>query len=138
MKKLIKLLFPRTYDSIYREGFSYCYKIYVTPEDLEEYYASDGQDYYIDDEEFIDEYPEDYWEEAPILYEESEVEAAAINIPKLEIGDKVHLHSKNGIYTVSDMYIDSFAYTTSRAKKEKYADYSDYKCHAGGIYNKGE
>jgi hypothetical protein len=138
MKKLIKLLFPKTYNAIHSDGYNACEE-YYNPDRIdysdEEHYE---EEYHPDYDEFLDEYPESYWEETEILYEESEVGAAAINIPKLAIGDKIHLNSKNGIYTITDMYIDSFAYKTSRAKTEKYADYSDYKCHAGGIYNKGE
>ena len=134
MKKLIKLLFPKTYAAIHLDGYNACEE-YYNPDRIdysdEEYYE---ETYHPDYDEFLDEYPESYWEETEILYEESEVGAAAINIPKLAIGDKIHLNSKNGIYTVNDMYIDSFAYTTSKAKKKSYADYSDYKCHAGGIW----
>lgn len=71
MKKLIKLLFPKTYDSIYREGFSRCYEIYVTSEDDEEYYAGDELD---EPTEYYDDYPEDYWEEMRVLYGEPEDE----------------------------------------------------------------
>lgn len=72
MKKLIKLLFPKTYDSIYREGFSLCYEIYVTPEDNEEYYGEYYEDELDDPEEYYEHYPEEYWEELRAIYGESE------------------------------------------------------------------
>jgi hypothetical protein len=145
MKKLIKLLFPKTYDSIYREGFSNCYEIYVTYENYPDENFSDeefDQEYNSD----YDEYPEGYWDDSyhtEEIYEEieqihTENSIESVCIPKLEINDKVHLHSKKGIYTVTEVYIDSFAYTTSKAKKNSYALYEDYKCHVGGIRNKGE
>ena len=72
MKKLIKLLFPKTYDSIYREGFSLCYEIYVTPEDNEEYYGEYNEDELDYPADYYDDYPAEYWEEMQTLYEESE------------------------------------------------------------------
>ena len=142
MKKLIKLLFPKTYAAIHLDGYNAC----------EEYYNPDRIDY--SDEEYYeeeyhpdyDEYPEGYWDDSyhtEEIYEEIEIirtenSIESVCIPKLEINDKVHLHSKKGIYTVTEVYIDSFAYTTSKAKKNSYALYEDYKCHVGGIRNKGE
>jgi hypothetical protein len=52
-----------------------CYEIYVTPEETEEYYAGDEQDYYdeLDNPaDYYDDYPEGYWEETHILYADSE------------------------------------------------------------------
>jgi hypothetical protein len=57
--------------------------------------------------------------------------------PLLEVGDRIHLHSKQGMYTVAEVYNDSFAYCTQYSELS-YTDYSDYKCHAGGRWNKRE
>jgi hypothetical protein len=61
-----------------------------------------------------------------------------VGVPVLNAGDKIHLYSKEGMYTVAKVYNDSFAYCTKYSELS-YANYSDYKCHAGGRWNnKGE
>jgi hypothetical protein len=138
MKKLIKFLFPKTYQAIYSEGYNACYcEAYGSHQ---EYYHDDYHDNYDDD------YPEGYFEEQAEqeLAEEWERECreegralAELHLPKapkLQIGDKVHLHSKQGMYTITEVYNDSFGYCTNYSETS-YADYSDYKCHAGGKWN---
>lgn len=148
MKKLIKLLFPKTYQAIYSEGYNACYC---------ELYGSHEHDYHDDYyENYDDDYPEGYFEEQADEIEyyaqlaeqelveewerecrEEERRLAEIYLPKapkLQIGDKVHLHSKQGMYTIAEVYNDSFAYCTKYSELS-YANYDDYKCHAGGKWN---
>jgi len=54
MEKLIKLLFPKTYEVIYNKGYSDAYN-YLFPEDDYEYpedywYEVEPEDYWIDEE----------------------------------------------------------------------------------------
>lgn len=62
-----------------------------------------------------------------------------LKVNPYRIGDKIHLHSRRGIYEVVD--IDS-KYITITCKKWQYEPQpnvitlkSDFKCLAGGIYN---
>lgn len=53
----------------------------------------------------------------------------------IEIGNKIHLHSKRGIYTVTNIHWFGIELTTKRANGEKHiVHHSDYKCKAGGRY----
>jgi hypothetical protein len=140
MKKLIKLLFPKTYQAIYDEGYNQCWG-YCNPDSDYDQYDDYPEDYYDEQDELarlhaehcnelLEEYEEDCRREAQAL--------AEIYLPKaplLEIGDKVHLHSIKGMYTVTEVYTDSFAFRTNHDEKDSYAEFSDYKCHAGGIWN---
>jgi len=155
MKKLIGLLFPKTYQAIYSEGYNACYcEAYGSHQ---EYYPDDYDDYH---DNYDDGYPEGYFEEQAELNElqiehyaqlaeqelleewerecrEEERALAELYLPKapkLQIGDKVHLHSKQGMYTITEVYNDSFGYCTNYSETS-YADYSDYKCHAGGKWS---
>ena len=155
MKNLIKLLFPKTYQAIYDAGYNQAYNHYYNhdndydllqhDEDMElerlhhEHYYH--EDYYdeqdnlarLHDEhcnELLEEYEEDCRRE-----EEALAEIYLSKAPALEIGDKVHLHSIQGMYTVTEVYTDSFAFRTNHDEKNSYAEFSDYKCHAGGRWN---
>jgi len=160
MKKVIKFLFPKTYKAIYDEGYNQCWGDYNSEDDYPEY--DDHYEHYVEDDY---QYPDNYWDEDgeheheetyadfynrtnDILIEEweelcreEEKALAEIYLPKapeLEVGDKIHLHSKMGMYTVVEVYTNSFAYKT-RYSDVSYANYKDYKCHAGGKWNyKGE
>lgn len=172
MKKLIKLLFPKTYKAIYDEAYGYGrydehavwmhansgYE-YETNEFLREaeqaMYEQRYHDEYKHDHEYAqhelemlrlhDEHylHEEYYAELAEEYEQEcrkaeELLAEIYNPqpPLLEVGDKIHLHSKQGMYTVTEVYNDSFAYRTRDSIDNSYANYSDYKCHAGGRWNK--
>jgi hypothetical protein len=148
MKKLIKLLFPKTYKAIYDEGYNTCYS------DALNSYAH-NHDYYDDYEEnYDDQYPEGYWvdEDNEPVYEEETYADHYNNTnyalhgqddpqetyaykPHLEVGDKIHLHSRQGMYTVTQVFDYSFAFRTNSDTEDNYADYDDYKCHAGGLWN---
>lgn len=155
MKKLIKLLFPKTYQAIYDEGYNQCWGDYTHNYNHPEYDDYPEDDYYDAYHPDYD-YPEDYINEQDELtrlhtehcaqlieeYEEDcrreEQALAELYLPKaplLEIGDKVHLHSIQGMYTVTEVYTDSFAFRTKHDEKDSYAEFSDYKCHAGGRWN---
>lgn len=164
MKKLIKFLFPKTYQAIYDEAYGYGrydehaswmhansgYE-YETNEFLRESEQAmyeqrqrDEYHYYDYEQEENDElqslHDEHYaklakeWEEQQRQEEQLLAELYLPKTPQLEIGDKIHLHSKQGMYTVTEVYNDSFAYCTKHSDIS-YADYSDYKCHAGGLWN---
>lgn len=144
MKKIIKLLFPKTYQAIHAEGYNqaineyhdyyndydeaYEYRqhelemqrLYEEQALHEEYYAELAEEYEKECRKAEEILAEIYNPKAPLLYE----------------GDKIHLHSKEGMYTVTEVYNDSFAYRTRDSIDNSYADYSDYKCHAGGRWNK--
>lgn len=142
MKKLIKFLFPKTYQAIFSEGYNECWDIYnqyYNHDDYESYYDYDYEEQYEQDElqrlhdEHYAELAEEYEQECRKA-EELLAEIYNPQPPLLEVGDKVHLHSKQGMYTVTEVYNDSFAYCTKHSDIS-YADYSDYKCHAGGLWN---
>lgn len=152
MKKLIKLLFPKTYQAIFSEGYNECWNIYnqyYNHPDYDSYeddYDCDYEDQYEQDElqRLHDEHylHEEYYAELAEEYEKEcrkaeELLAEIYNPqpPLLEVGDKIHLHSKQGMYTVTEVYNDSFAYRTRDSIDNSYANYNDYKCHAGGRWN---
>jgi hypothetical protein len=124
MKKLIKLLFPKTYKAIYDEGYNTCYS------DAFNSYDDRYDDHYDD---YEDQYPEGYWDE--LQNEENQEEETYEHKPHLEVGDKIYLHSRQGMYTVTQVFDYSFAFRTKHDTEDNYADYDDYKCHAGGLWN---
>jgi hypothetical protein len=128
MKKLIKLLFPKTYKAIYDEGYNTCYSDALNSYD--DRYDDHNDDYYDD---YDDQYPEGYWDEPQ--NEENQEEETYEHKPHLEVGDKIHLHSRQGMYTVTQVFDYSFAFRTKHDTEDNYADYDDYKCHAGGLWN---
>ena len=148
MKKLIGLLFPKTYQAIINEGYNQALNDYNS-----NYYHDD---YDHDDYDYTQQYEQDelqrihdehyqheeYYAELAEEYAEGcrEAEKLLAEIynpqpPLLEVGDKIHLHSKLGMYTVTKVYNGSFAYRTRDSIDNSYADYSDYKCHAGGKWS---
>lgn len=150
MKKLIKFLFPKTYQAIFSEGYNECWNIY-NQDYIHDDYDYDDYDYEYDDYDcdYEEQYEQDElqrlhdehyaklakeWEEQQRQEEQLLAETYLPKTPQLEIGDKIHLHSKQGMYTVTEVYNDSFAYCTKHSDIS-YADYSDYKCHAGGLWN---
>jgi hypothetical protein len=148
MKKLIKLMFPKTYQAIITEGYNQAYndynEDYNRPEhDYYDYNQQDNQDELqrLHDEHYDRIAEDEYQLELTRLYEEDckeeQQELIKLYTPKkplLSVGDKIHLHSKQGMYTVTKAYEYSFAYCTQYSD-ESYADYNDYKCHAGGRWN---
>ena len=146
MKKLIKFLFPKTYQAIFDDGYTLAYNVYnnYEGEDDDDY---DYQQYDFDNEYYEhelemqnlhDEYHAELVEEYEQECRKAEQFLAEIYNPKppaLEVGDKIHLHSKQGMYTVTEVYNDSFAYRTRDSIDDAYANYDDYKCHAGGRWN---
>lgn len=146
MKKLIKFLFPKTYQAIFSEGYNECWNIYNQDYNHDDYdydYEYDDYDYDYEqeeDDELQSLHDEHYaklveeWEEKQRQEEQLLAEMYLPKTPQLEIGDRIHLHSKQGMYTVTEVYNDSFAYCTKHSDIS-YADYSDYKCHAGGLWN---
>jgi hypothetical protein len=149
MKKLIKLLFPKTYQAILSDGYNQAFN---------EYNDSYNHDYDYDDQHEQDELQrlhdehyariaeDQYQLELTRLHEEEcqedEQMLAKLYSPKvslLSVGDKIHLHSRQGMYTVTAVNKYAFAYRTRDSIDDSYADYNDYKCHAGGKWNnKGE
>lgn len=136
MKKLIKLLFPKVYASILNEGYFTC--------------QSEYNAYYYDDENDDFEYPENYFTE-DLELEENEldedyddehaqflVDKHYVGDTELKIGDRIHLNSKNGMYTVSHLRINVFGYVTKKNPIPTFTGYGDYKCHAGGINRRYE
>lgn len=142
MKKLIKLLFPKAYQAIYDEGYNQAY--YEYNKDYNQVYYDDYDEHYQQYEQYELEmqrlHDEHYAEEANAWEEyrmEEEQELAELYLPKkpvLEVDDKIHLHSKQGMYTVVAVTEHGFTYCT-KYSEVSYADYSDYKCHAGGRWN---
>jgi hypothetical protein len=152
MKKLIKLLFPKAYQAIYDEGYNQAY--YEYNKDYNQVYYDDYHDDYDDDYQQYQQYEpemqrhhelqalhdEHYAEEANAWEEyrmKEEQELAELYLPKkpvLAVDDKIHLHSKQGMYTVVAVTEHGFTYCT-KYSEVSYADYSDYKCHAGGRWN---
>lgn len=153
-------MFPKTYQAIYDEAYGYGrydehaswmhansgYE-YETNEFLREseqaMYEQSQHDEYLELQRLHDEHylHEEYYTELAEEYEQEcrkaeELLAEIYNPqpPLLEVGDKIHLHSKQGMYTITEVYNDSFAYCT-KYSDNSYADYSDYKCHAGGLWN---
>ena len=144
MKKVIKLLFPKTYQAIHNEGYNQCWGDYNNDYDYPQYDDSYYTAQY--EQEELDRRTDEYyaqlaeqelaeeWEEQCREEEKALAEIYLPKAPELEVGDKIHLHSKMGMYTVVEVYTDSFAYKT-RYSDVSYADYKDYKCHAGGKWN---
>ena len=156
MKKLIKLLFPKTYQAIlddsYNQAYAECNGNYDNHDDYD-YNYHDYTDQYEQDElqrlhdEHYARIAEDQYQlELTRLHEEEcqgdEQMLAKLYSPKvslLSVGDKIHLHSRQGMYTVTAVNKYAFAYRTRDSIDDRYADYNDYKCHAGGKWNnKGE
>jgi len=149
MKKLIKLLFPKTYQAIITEGYNQAYNNYNEDYNRPEHDYYDYNEQYDQDElqRLHDEHydriaEEEYQLELTRMYEEDckgeQQELIKLYTPKqplLSVGDKIHLHSKQGIYTVTKAFEYSFAYRTRDSIDDSYADYNDYKCHAGGRWN---
>lgn len=154
MKRLVKLLFPKTYQAILDEGYYQAineYNNYYTQDDYDEDY-----EYHQRENEYAQHelemlrlheeqaLHEEYYAELAEEYEKECIKAEQLlaeiynpkpaDAPVLNVGDKIHLHSKQGMYTVAEVYNDSFAYCTKYSELS-YADYSDYKCHAGGRWN---
>ncbi len=153
-------MFPKTYQAIYDEAYGYGrydehaswmhansgYE-YETNEFLREseqaMYEQSQHDEYLELERLHNEHylHEEYYAELAEEYEQECKKAEELlaeiytsQPPLLEVGDKIHLHSKQGMYTITEVYNDSFAYCT-KYSDNSYADYSDYKCHAGGLWN---
>jgi len=140
MKKLIKLLFPKTYQAIFNDGYYQAYTEYSG-----DYDNNDDYDYH----NYYDEYDYDDYQEQLELQKlhdecyaqtaENEQKVIKPQVPILSVGDKIHLHSRQGMYTVTAVNKYAFAYRTRDSIDDSYADYNDYKCHAGGKWNnKGE
>ena len=138
MKTLVKFLFPKTYKAIYDEGYNACYSDALNSYEDDDYSNDYYDDYYDDhNNNDYDEYSEqqvEEWERECIEEEKALAEIYLPKAPELQIGDKVHLHSKQGMYTITEVYNDSFAYCT-KYSEISYANYADYKCHAGGRWN---
>lgn len=160
MKKLIKLLFPKTYQAIFDEAYGYGrYDEYTQWMFANDNYEHEPNEFIRESEKamyYHDEYLElqrlhdehyakiaddEYQLELTRLHEEEckgeQQELIKLYTPKqplLKVGDKIHLHSKQGMYTVTQVHEYSFAYCT-KYSDNSYADYSDYKCHAGGMHN---
>lgn len=156
MKRLVKLLFPKTYQAIYDDGYIQAYNVYNNHYD--DHYDDYDEDYdyhqreneyaqhelemlRLDEEQALH---EEYYAELAEEYEQECIKTREflaemynpkpVGVPVLNAGDKIHLHSKEGMYTVAEVYNDSFAYCTKYSELS-YANYSDYKCHAGGRWN---
>ena len=142
MKKLIRLLFPKTYQAIINEGYNQALSDYNSNYDHDDYddydytqqYEQDELQRIHDEQEYYAELAEEYEKECKKA-EELLAEIYNPQPPLLEVGDKIHLHSKLGMYTVTKVYNGSFAYRTRDSIDNSYADYNDYKCHAGGKWN---
>ena len=151
MKKLIKFLFPKTYLSIFDDAYNQAYNDYNNYGD--DYHDEDYDPYGnellqhdadIELERLHDEYyaqiaEEEYeaqllkeYEEDCRLEQQELIKLYAPKAPELNVGDKIHLHSKQGMYTITEVYNDSFAYRTRDSIDDAYTNYDDYKCHAGG------
>lgn len=147
MKRLVKLLFPKTYQAIYDDGYIQAYNVYNNHYDDYDDYDDDYQQYeqYAQHELEMQRLHDEHYAELAEEYEKECIKAEELlaemynpKPPLLEVGDKIHLYSKEGMYTVAKVYNDSFAYCTKYSELS-YANYSDYKCHAGGRWNnKGE
>ena len=156
MKNLIKLVFPKTYQAILSDGYNQAYAEYNGDYDNHDDYDYNYHDYNDQQEQdelqrLYDEHyariaEDEYQLELTRLHEEycQEDEQKLIKlyspkVPILSVGDKIHLHSKQGMYTVTKAFDYTFAYATRDSIDSTYAHYSDYKCHAGGKWNyKGE
>jgi hypothetical protein len=113
MKKLIKFLFPKVYQEIINEGF-------------EKGFNHEHEATFIFDDDY--DCPEfNHNESDDLCYHDVSCELS------LEVGDKIHLKSKLGIYTVKEVYL--FHFVVSTAHNEFSVSNDDYKCHAGGNWN---
>jgi hypothetical protein len=144
MKKLIKLLFPKIYTSIFNEGYTKGQLDYSEsgPQDHYQYDEDEYDDYQYDEQEYYDtiehenQYYQDLYDREEEIPENDIVEDVipVSTTPKLEIGDKIHLFSKEGMYTIVSINPSTFGYRT-RHSDVSYTKYDDYKCHAGGLWN---
>jgi hypothetical protein len=150
MKNLIKLLFPKTYQAILDAGYNQAYNDYNANYNHDNDYDNDydllqhDEDMELQrlhDEHYAQIAEDEYQLELTRLYEEEckgeqqeLIKLYTPKVPLLSVGDKIHLHSKQGMYTVTEVREYSFAYCTQYSDNS-YADYNDYKCHAGGKWN---
>lgn len=149
MKRLVKLLFPKTYQAILDEGYYQAINDYKNYDEDYDYYQRENEffaEHELEMQRLHDEHylHEEYYAELAEEYEQECIKTREFlaemynpkpaGVPALNVGDKIHLHSKEGMYTVAEVYNDSFAYCTQYSELS-YADYSDYKCHAGGRWN---
>ncbi len=60
-------------------------------------------------------------------------------LSQIRVGDRVHLHSMNGMYTVSFLYEKGFEITCNKwitqGRLPMYVENADFKCYAGGLNN---
>lgn len=143
MKKLIKFLFPKTYQAIFDDGYTLAYNVYnnYEGEDDDDYdyqqYEPYGNEMLQHDADIeLQRLQDEHY--AQMAEEDCRLEQQALYTPKqplLSVGDKIHLHSKQGMYTVTKAFEYSFAYRTRDSIDDAYANYDDYKCHAGGKWN---
>jgi hypothetical protein len=144
MMKLIKLLFPKVYTSIFNEGYKKGIHDYINY-DPQDHYQYDDDEYqanqlyeqeYYDMIEHENQHYQDLYDREEEYPEDDIVEDVIPEntTPKLEIGDKVHLFSKEGMYTIVSINPSTFGYRTKHSDVS-YTYYSDYKCHAGGFWN---
>jgi len=150
MKNLIKLLFPKTYQAIFQAGYNQACNDYHADYNHEYdhdllQHDKDMELQRLHDEHYAQIAEDEYQLELTRLYEEEckgeqqeLIKLYTPKVPLLSVGDKIHLHSKQGMYTVTKAFDYTFAYCTQYSE-DTYAHYSDYKCHAGGKWNnKGE
>lgn len=154
MKRIIKFLFPKTYDAIKQEGFNECWydhsscrDIMFDQEEAEDRLAQqeleEMAEWMMQEEEArmmaeIEESARHFemmQEDDSLFEKQAELKVPEITKPVLNPGDKIHLHSKNGIYTVEKVFASGFTYGTKH-KHGTYTDNSNYKCHRGGRWNK--
>jgi hypothetical protein len=144
MMKLIKLLFPKVYTSIFNEGYAKGQLDYSEHGPIDDYQYDDDeyqtielyeQEYY-DMIEHENQHYQDLYDREEEYPEDDIVEdVIPVSIkPNLEIGDKIHLHSKEGMYTIVSINPLTFGYRTKHSDVS-YTKYDDYKCHAGGFWN---
>ena len=59
--------------------------------------------------------------------------------PSIRVGDRIHIHSRQGIYTVEEIRKSSIVITCKvwQHSDHKYVevDFADFKCLAGGLHN---
>lgn len=79
-----------------------------------------------------------------ILYAHSSKSERALMVKHshLMVGDKIHLHSKMGIYTIEDIGYFGILITCNtwiaRGRKSETILYADFKCMAGFVHNRNK
>jgi hypothetical protein len=138
MKKLIKLLFPKVYTTIFNEGYALGQLHYSEcgPQDHNQY-EEDYEAAQVYEEEYYDmiehenQYYQDQYESHPLDFWNYPKEEFEID-PSIRIGSRIHVHGIKSICIVTkyDNFDNIMYYKTEDNEKEIKGQYCDYIRHA--------